>query len=264
MKRWLQRAAFLRGYTLARRVAEADVWEVIRSLRARQCGAPLIRLGGSGDGGYLLPEDLAGIEFCFSPGVNRTADFENALADRGIRSFLADFSVDQPPLLRPEFVFDRKFIGARNNDIYMTLGAWKDKYLPGYGGELLLQMDIEGGEYEVILNTPCELLRSFRIIVLELHALERLFDPFAYGIMKACFEKLLSWFYVVHAHPNNCAGVTAYNGIEIPSVIEFTFYNRDRNPPGAYCADFPHALDADNCKNRPSVTLPVCWRPQPA
>src|SRR5580692_5590504 len=136
----------LRGYTLARRVADTDVRALIQSLRPRCCEAPLIRLGGAADGGYLIPDDLAGIEYCFSPGVNYTSDFENDLADRHIRSFLADHSIDRPPRMRSEFVFDRKFIGAINNETFMTLAAWKDKYLPGYGGDMLLQMDIEGDE----------------------------------------------------------------------------------------------------------------------
>jgi hypothetical protein len=258
--RWLRRLAFRRGYTLARRVAVGDVSSLIQSLRPRQTAVPLIRLGGNGDGGYLVPDDLSGIEYCFSPGVNRTADFENALAERGVRSFLADYSVEQPPLLRPEFVFDRKFIGSWDDETYMTFGRWKDKYLPGYQGELLLQMDIEGSEYEVILNTTSELLSACRIIVVELHALERLFDPFAYRIIKACVDKLLRDFYVVHAHPNNCSGVSSFNGIQIPHVVELTLYNRRRAAPGDYCREFPHPLDVDNCRNRPSVTLPTGWR----
>lgn len=260
MKRWLRRAAFARGYTLARRVTEAEVRDLVQTLRPRCCAAPLIRLGSPGDGGYLIPDDLEGIEYCFSPGVSRNSDFENALADRNIRSFMADYSVAQLPLLRPEFVFDRKFIGARNNDIFMTLGAWKDRYLPDYAGELLLQMDIEGAEYEVILNAPSELLASFRIIVLELHALDRLFDPFAHRIMRTCFEKLLAEFHVVHAHPNNCGGVTVYDGIEVPLVVEITLYNRRRGAAGAYRQDLPHALDADNCPGRAPMRLPDWWR----
>ncbi len=260
MIRLLRRLAFRRGYTLARRVSDADVRNLIHSLRPRQTPVPLIRLGGAGDGGYLIPDDLAGIEYCFSPGVNRTADFESALADRHIRSFLADYSVEQPPLWRPEFVFDRKFIGSWDDEVYMTFSHWKDKYLPGYDGDLLLQMDIEGSEYEVILNTPSDLLAACRIIVIELHALERMFDPFAYRIIKACLDKLLRNFYVVHAHPNNCSGLTAYNGIEIPHVLELTLYNRCRAAPGDYCREFPHPLDVDNCRERPSVTLPAAWR----
>ncbi len=36
----------------------------------------LIRMGPRGDGGYLLPDDLAGIEALFSPGVNEVSGFE--------------------------------------------------------------------------------------------------------------------------------------------------------------------------------------------
>jgi hypothetical protein len=249
------------GHTLAPRVADAEVLSLIRSLRPYGCAAPLIRIGGNGDGGYLIPDDLEGIEYCFSPGVNYTAQFEDELANRNIHSFLADYSVEQPPIMRPEFVFDRRFIGANDDGKFMTLAAWTHKYLPGYAGELLLQMDIEGGEYEVLLSTPLALLASFRIIVLELHWLDRLFDPFAFGIMKACFEKLLSRFYVVHLHPNNCSGMSEHHGIEIPWVIEMTLYNRSRSEPGAHCHDFPHPLDADNCRGRPSFILPQCWHP---
>jgi hypothetical protein len=249
-----------RGHNFAPTVAEAQMLELIRRLRPRSCAVPLIRVGGNGDGGYLIPDDLEGIEYCFSPGVSVTADFENQLAERNIRSFLADYSVEQPPILRPEFVFDRKFIGARNDEIFMTLDAWKQKYLPDYHGEMLLQMDIEGGEYEVFLNATTELLSSFRIIVVELHSLERLFDRFAFSIMQSCFDKLLSHFYVVHAHPNNCGGMLVHRDIGIPDVLELTLYNRSRGEPGAYRGDYPHALDFDNCKDRPPLILPQCWR----
>jgi len=259
LKRLLRRTAMSRGHTLAPKVRDAEVLELIRRLRPRSCGPPLIRLGGNGDGGYLIPNDLEGIQYCFSPGVSDTAAFEDELADRNIRSFLADYSVAGPPVTRPQFVFDRKFIGASDQGNFMTLATWKDKYLSGYPGDLLLQMDIEGGEYEVILSTPPVLLASFRVIVLELHSLERLFDPFAFGIMKSCIEKLLSHFFVVHAHPNNCSGMLRHNDIEIPEVMEMTFYNLDRSSPGPYRLDFPHALDVDNCSCRPPMALPGCW-----
>jgi len=259
MRGWLKRTALSLGYTLHPSVGDAKLLELIRTLRPRCCPVPLIRIGGDADGGYLVPDDLGGIEYCFSPGVNVTADFENALAERGIRSFLADFSVTSPPIMRPEFVFDRKYIGADDDETFMTLGSWKQKYLPGYGGEMILQMDIEGGEYEVLLSTPVALLARFRVIVLELHHLQRLFDPFAFSIMQACFQKLLRGFYVVHSHPNNCSGVVARRGIEIPDVMEMTLYSRARGAPGAYRDDFPHPLDVENCEGRPPLILPACW-----
>lgn len=260
MNRLIREAAFSLGYNLTPKIADADVLKLISNLRPRHCGHPLIRIGAERDGGYLIPDDLQGIEYCFSPGVSALSAFENQLADRGIRSFLADHSVAGPPHPRCEFVFDRKHIGANDSDIHMTLATWKERYLSGYRADLLLQMDIEGAEYETILGTPDEVLRQFRILVIEMHWLERLFDPFAFRIMNACFEKLLARFYVVHLHPNNCGGCVREDGIEVPHVMEMTFYNRDRAAPGDYCTQFPHPHDADNCPGLPTLPLPTCWR----
>jgi hypothetical protein len=260
LNRLIREAAFSLGYCLTPQVRDADVLRLIRSLRPRQCGRQLIRIGAEGDGGYLIPDDLDGIEYCFSPGVDAMAAFESQLADRHIKSFLADYSVSGPPVSRPEFVFDRKYIGANNNETYMTVGSWMQKYLADYTKDLIFQMDIEGAEYEAMLSTPLEVLRQFRIIVVEMHWLERLFDPFAFRIMQACFERLLSQFYVVHLHPNNCAGCVRKEGIEVPHVMEMTFYNRERAPAGDFCAEFPHPLDADNCPGLASLPLPACWR----
>jgi hypothetical protein len=260
MNRLIREAAFSLGYCLTPTVRDADVLRLIQSLRPRCCGRPLMRVGAQGDGGYLIPDDLEGIEYCFSPGVDVIAAFENQLADRNIRSFLADHSVNGPPVMRPEFVFDQKHIGANNNETFMTVSAWKEKYLADYRRDMILQMDIDGGEYEAILSTPDEVLKLFRIIVVEMHWLERLFDPFGFKIMNACFEKLLSQFYVVHLHPNNCGGCVRKDGIEVPHVIEMTFFNRERASPGEFCAEFPHPLDADNCLGLPTLPLPGCWR----
>lgn len=262
MSRLLHAAARSLGYSLTRQVRTADVLRLIHRLRARECGHPLIRIGAAHDGGYLIPDDLEGIEYCFSPGVNTTAAFEDQLATRNIKSFLADYSVSAPPVLRPEFVFDRKYIGASDGDTVMTLDSWKDKYLADYRHDLLLQMDIEGSEYEALLSASDEMLKMFRIIVVEMHALDRLFDPFAFSIITACIEKLLSNFYVVHLHPNNCGGCIRQDGIEIPHVMEITFYNRARALPGPFRTDYPHKLDADNCHRLPTMPLPACWQSQ--
>jgi hypothetical protein len=240
------------------KTTRSELLALIKKLRPLDCGIELVRVGGNCDGGYLIPDDLQGIEYCFSPGVSRVASFEDQLADRHIRSFLADYSVDAPPIMRPEFVFDRKFLGASDRANFFTLGTWKEKYLGGYAGDLLLQMDIEGAEYEVILNAPDSLLKQFRIIVIEFHWLDRLFDWFAFRFYASCLEKLLNYFYVVHAHPNNGFDVVRSGGIEIPPVIEFTFLNRSRAKTAVPRSDFPHRLDADSTA-RKHLTLPRCW-----
>ena len=256
----LKRAAGALGYSLTEQSELKEVLALLERLQPQDCGRPLRRIGGQRDGGYLVPDDLEGIRYCFSPGVNKTADFEQHLSLLNIRSFLADYSVSGPPMQQPEFVFDKRHLGVTDHEPFITLESWKRKYLAEYHDDLLLQMDIEGAEYEVMLSTPLELLRCFRIMVIECHDLERIFEPFALRLYRAYFDKLLSEFVVVHAHPNNCSGSVRQGDLEIPSVIEFTFYNRARITRHAPQRVFPHPLDTDNCAELPPLDLPKLWR----
>ncbi len=251
-------SVFKLGFNLTRQTSSADVLGLISRLRPQDCGKELIRVGGNGDGGYLVPDDLEGIRYCFSPGVNTISDFENYLAGIGIKSFLADYSVDAPPVMRPELVFDKKFLGAMDRGHFITLASWKEKYIPGYQDDLILQMDIEGSEYPVILNTPDKLLDQFRILVIEFHRLDRLFEPVFFDLISSCFEKILGYFDVAHIHPNNCCGSVVKGDIEIPKVMEFTFLNKKRIDHTKPLLTFPHKLDQPNISKK-DLPLPSCW-----
>jgi len=259
VRRITESALFSLGcFVVINQTRTSDVSDLIRRLRPQDCGIDLIRIGGSEDGGYLIPDDLEGIEYCFSPGVSTISEFENQLADRNINSYLADYSIDSPPINRPEFTFDKKFLGATDGDKFITLASWKEKYLKDYQGDLILQMDIEGFEYGVILGTPDSLLDQFRIIVIEFHGLEKLFDPFVFDFISSSFDKLLKSFYVVHIHPNNLCGSVKRGSIRVPRVMEFTFLNKKRARYTRPQVVFPHKLDADNIR-RWSMPLPKCW-----
>jgi hypothetical protein len=259
MKELIKTVLFSSGYRVVRHTKLADLRELLSSLQPEICGRDLVRIGGDGDGGYLLPDDLDGIEYCFSPGVSSIADFENQLADRGIRSFMADYSVKEPPLMRPEFCFEKKYLGATEDEVFTTLATWKQRHLGDYSGDMILQMDIEGFEYEVLLNLPDSLLNQFRIIVIEFHHLDLLFDPFMFRHYRSCFQKLLKYFHVAHIHPNNWDKVTNCRGIEIPHMLEFTFYSRKRAHPAGKASRFPHPLDRDNVPENRPLNLPRDW-----
>src|SRR5450432_846532 len=108
----LIRNVFLRGgYFLSNTSDDNEVRDMLQKLAPYETDRKLIRVGGETDGGYLIPDDLEGIEYCFSPGVARTARFESELATRGIRSFLADYSVDRPPVESEMFHFEKKYLG---------------------------------------------------------------------------------------------------------------------------------------------------------
>jgi hypothetical protein len=232
--------------------------EFFRSIKPISTNHDLIRIGGETDGGYLVPDDLQGIEVCFSPGVSRVADFESDLASRGINCFLADYSVDAPPLDNKLFHFEKKFLGQTEDSMYTTLESWVARNAPNQR-EFILQMDIEGAEYPVILDTSSETLRKFRILVIEFHRMESLYDRYGFDLIDFTFRKLLKDFAVVHIHPNNFARPIAFGKYEIPPFMEFTFLRKDRISSRKSAVTFPHPLDRRNVFRNDDFPLPACW-----
>ncbi|HXY09602.1 MAG TPA: FkbM family methyltransferase [Terriglobales bacterium] len=252
-------AAFAAGVTLTGQIESASVFDLIVKLKPQDCGTELIRVGGDRDGGYLVPADLEGIKYCFSAGIGNSADFEDHLARLNIKSFLADFSVNRPPIERPEFVFDKKYLGANDKGIFFSIKAWTEKYLEDFKGDLLLKLDIEGSEYEALIATPVDVLSRFRIVVIEFHYLHKMFDSLIHRIYEACFERMLTNFHVAHIHPNNCCGSVKKGELEVPRVMEFTFYNKNRVARTMDKQEFPHPLDRDNVATKKPLCLPRCW-----
>ena len=248
-----------RGIYVSRAVGEQDVQGLIRSLRPMQTDKPLVRVGGMGDGGYLLPDDFEGIGACFSPGVGSLSTFEAEVAARGIPCFLADYSVDGPAHMAPSIHFEKKFIGSTDDDIYMRLESWIQRVAPNTSYDLLLQMDIEGGEYEVLLDTPDAVLGRFRILAIEFHELGEIFNRLGFVLINAVFQKLLKQFVLVHIHPNNLLPIRSRAGVSISPMMEFTFLRKDRVKSFRPATSFPHALDCANVPENSELVLPTSW-----
>jgi hypothetical protein len=100
------------GMHTAPRTPLSSLQELLKALRPLDPGIELVRIGPERDGGYLVPDDLDGIRHAFSPGVSTESGFEAELAARGMRVFLADYSVDGPAASHPLFTFDKRFVGC--------------------------------------------------------------------------------------------------------------------------------------------------------
>ena len=236
---------------------------MIRGLRPKDLGHDLIRLGSKFDGGYLLPNDLEGIEACFSPGVADDSNFEFALAERGIRCFMADASVEKPALEHPLFDFEKKFLGPATDKNKITLTDWINAKIPKNTGDLILQMDIEGAEYSTLISTPSDTLKRFRIAVIEFHGVDRLMYPEFSNRWSRVMNKIRQNFKVAHIHVNNCCPSFTRDGYTFPRVMEFTFLRKDRVALRPNSLQFPHPLDAPNLKDQPDIVLPKCWQTPP-
>jgi hypothetical protein len=232
-----------------RATPEDRVQALVSKLHPVNCSRELIRLGPEGDGGYLVPNDLEGIETCFSPGVSNVAGFESDCAERGMGIFMADASVEKPPVDDPRFRFVPKYIGASTEGKFLSLEDWVRIMTGGSQADLLLQMDIEGYEYETFLSAPSSLLARFRIMVVEFHDLECLFCEPVFTIYRQVFEKILRTHTCLHIHPNNYCSALRVGNLEFPQMAEFTFLRNDRVEAPSFARTFPHPLDRDNtCK----------------
>lgn len=239
----------------------ASVSALIQMLRPVAVEHPLIRVGGGDDGGYLLPDDFQGITAAVSPGISTEISFDLDMASRGIPVYMADASVAGPPVDHPKFHFQKKFLDVFEDDTNFRLDTLCSQISPADNGDRILQMDIEGAEYRVLLDASDEVLKGFRIMLIEFHHLDRMLAEFPFHIIQATFKKLLRHHHVVHIHPNNIAKPRVRGDIAIPPVMEFTFYRRDRSSVVADAElSFPHPLDRDNVPHLSSVNLPECWK----
>ena len=242
--------------------SKEQIHGLLKLMRPVPSPAPLVRLGPAGDGGYLVPDDLADIKACFSPGVSDEAGFELAFANRGVPCFLADASVPEVPVKHENIFFDPLFLGAiSDSKRFISLEDWvNEKSVEN--GDLILQMDIEGAEYDVLRSAPPELLKRFRLIAIELHNFEFILTNKLSALSFEGFLKiLLEHFEVVHIHPNNNRRPVFHKGIEIPPVIEMTLLRKDRfvGKQNLEPVALPHPLDSDNSPRRKHLTFSSDW-----
>lgn len=257
MRGLIDRRMFLRGFFTGRATPLAEVDRILDLLIPCDTGVPLMRVGEAHDGGYLVPDDMAGISMLFSPGVAETWTFEQDLLGRyGIHPVLCDRAAD---IHGCPFPVDDHWLGPATGPGLMSLDDWVAAHSGG-DSELMLQMDIEGAEYMTLLATPRRTLNRFRVIVVEFHDLHRVADLHtATNLIAPTLEMLRTMFVPVHVHANNQCPVDARTGFDIPRVLEVTYLRSDRCRHIRPGIPLPHALDAPNVPTLPDISLSGRW-----
>jgi len=213
----------------------------------------LIRIGPSSDGGYLLPDDLKDIGMCISPGTGNATGFESDLLRYQIPSLLIDKDESaQPEKLPEKSIFLKKFVSGYDSQEFISLNTLVETCDTQL--DLILQMDIEGHEYNALNAISRNNLDRFRIIVIEFHySFDWIFKHNWDWQYAQIFSKLLENHSVVHTHPNNAGGQFSYAGISYPNLMEITFLRKDRiRDFGGYVSE-THPLEFDNNSNLPTM-----------
>lgn len=234
--------------------------QTLTRFRPVDTGHQLIRIGPDHDGGYLLPDDLEGLVALYSPGVSDTTGFDWKMAEIGLECYLADGTVDAPEKIHPRMNFEKIMIGIEVSEGFTTLENWVT-HTAAEPSDLILQMDIEGAEYDVLLHSESELLKRFRIIVVELHFIDQMLLSEERSKLDDLLQHLEKTHAICHTHANNVAAPVSIGKAKVPPFVEITLLRRDRlKSSGGEEAEFPNSLDAVNLPELPSIQQTAFWR----
>lgn len=132
----------------------------------------------------------------------------------------------------------------------------------------MLQMDIEGPEYAILLNLERDILSLFGILVIGFHFLHRALadSRVLHRVCLPVFENISRDLVCMHAHPNNYfpfGHVIPGHSASLPELLELTFLRRDRFLGSRPFADrqvlIPHPLDISNVLANPPFFLEAAW-----
>lgn len=236
------------------RSADDETWSKLMSRWTPiDAGIPLRRIGSPHDGGYLVPDDLTDLAAILSPGVGIETSFEFHFAKNDVPVYLADASVTHLPIEHPRMNFTAKYVGCRNADETLRFDDWVEGLNLPQDGDLLLQLDVEGSEWEVLATISDHYLKRIRVLIVEFHELHRLTSAATLSLLMPIVDRISDHFFLVHFHPNNCCGSFHFGGVDVPKTAELTFLRRDRALGVGPVAQMSHSLDADCVPGRKLV-----------
>jgi hypothetical protein len=218
-----------------------------------------VRLGRNTDGGYVQLDDGGKTHAVYSIGIGGDVSWDAAMADCGIEIWQYDHTVAGPPQTHPRFHFQPLGVAAvpSADGTLRTLASLIVEN--GHAGrrDLILKIDIEGGEWDVFASMPAEQLEQFSQIVLEFHDLHRLNEADRIWRVLEVLTHLHRTHQSVHVHANNWGTMVTIGGITLPDVIEVTYARRSDHTFIQCHRIFPTPLDFPNNPERADLFLGV-------
>jgi len=211
-----------------------------------------VRLGNQTDGGYVCIDDFDGIDTAFSFGINDDISWDRDAAARGLHILQFDHTVADPAPDDPRMTFQPLRVGQGGVSLADLIRAHdRGRSKPN----IILKMDIEQSEWDVIADTPVELLSRLAWIVCEMHYFQGLAEPAHRDLIDRCLAKLGTVFAPVHVHGNVWGGVSNLAGIIFPDVLEISLANRTVYKTAASQEVFPTEFDRSCDETMPDLFL---------
>jgi hypothetical protein len=238
-----------------------DTQKFMSMLLVEECLQKKVRIGNCNDGGYIVPKDLGEINFVISAGINDDVSFDKYFADINIPVYQYDPTIDELPYQDKNFFFSKKPFGSYPghssetlDSILQTINIAKNN--SGY----LLKFDVEGSEYNALLNSSDAAFSNARVICGEFHMLNTINDKNNYEVIVKTLEKLKKQFFIYHIHVNTNSTFSLIDGMLIPSLLEITYLNRDHFPTkGIINMKGLDEIDTPNIIGQPQIYWNPAW-----
>ena len=211
------------------------------------------RIGAKSDGGYVLLNDFENIKIAYSFGISDEISFDKELADKNIDVFMYDHTIEALPFTNQKFHWKKIGIthtkGENNNtktlnEILEENGHTKEK-------DMILKLDIEGGEWNILNEINQEILIQFKYIIIEFHFIDTSASKY-----KEVLKKLNQSHQIFHLHCNNGCPIINFDGYNLCSALEISFIIREKNTFMDYSGYFPAKnLDYKNIENLEDINL---------
>ena len=186
-------------------------------------GVGMQRFGVKLDGGYVLIDDLSRSDIVLSVGVGHDVSFDVAISELVRKVILIDGSLDRLPDHVPNSIFFSKYLSTQLGDDLVTL---ENLLAIENGQDFILKMDIEGAEWDILLDASLETLREFRQIIIEFHNMTSFENPHFVNIRKRVLEKLNTTHSPINIHANNFSQYCILGGIPMPDTLEVSWVRK--------------------------------------
>ncbi len=200
-----------------------QILSFLHLLRPIDLNITLSRLGSINDGGYLVPSNFADeIDTCFSLGIGNNDSFDLSCVINGVNVHQIDPTIENPPHSGDLLNFYPKAFGMFQNERHLS---FDDLFIVTrtQSENIMVKMDVEGGEWAGILFSSKEALSKIKIITGEFHNLRSICDVTYFNLFFYCFSRLNRFFYPIFIKANDLVGTTDFYGITIPDCVEITY-----------------------------------------
>lgn len=244
------------GHEIRQQTPRSRFLKIMTNLWPWEANSELIKIGGSRDGAYLIPDCITGEDVLISPGVGDSTNFEIDLYEKfGVAAILIDPSVEKPRNLPTSFVFEKKFLNTYDDESNITL----DRLVMKIPKEkrVLIQMDIEGSEYKILNSIENKTLERTKVLIVEFHNISFWTNRIYFEeIVEPALNRISEYFHPVHVKQNSAVECFKFANYTFSTALEVTYLSKSEAFSGRRVSTLPHHLDVSNSPNHRLIPFP--------